>query len=100
MFSKKKKKEGETNANANAFSYCHVEVLLKLPLKGTKQRVEELRVEKVHHVGPMDPTKYPLPKTRLTLEFLRDIVHFRSRTNMVLSLFMFLLICLVIVNFF
>ena len=52
----------------------HVEGLLELPHEGTKQRVE-LRVEKVHHVGPVDPAKYPLPKTRLTLEFLRDIVH-------------------------
>ena len=77
----------------------HVEGLLKVPPEGTKQRVE-LRVEKVHHVGPVDPVKYPLPKTRLTLEFLRDIVHFRPRTNTVLSLFMFLLICLVIVIFF
>ena len=73
----------------------NVEGLLKLPPEGMKQRVE-LRVEKVHHVGPMDPTKYPLPNTRLNLEFLRDIVHFRPRTNTVLSLFMFLLICLVI----
>ncbi|CBI27958.3 unnamed protein product, partial [Vitis vinifera] len=58
----------------------HVEGLLKVPPEGTKQRVE-LRVEKVHHVGPVDPAKYPLPKTRLTLEFLRDFVHFRPRTN-------------------
>ena len=64
-----------------------------------KQRVE-LRVEKVHHVGPVDPAKNPLPKTRLTLEFLRDIVYFRPRTNTVLYLFMFLLICLVIVILF
>ena len=77
----------------------NVEGLLKLPPEGTKQMVE-LRVEKVHHVGPVDPAKYPLPKTRLTLEFLRDIVQFRPRTNTVLSLFMFLLICLVIVIFF
>ena len=72
---------------------------LQVIVEGTKQRVE-LRVENVHHVGPVDPAKYPLPKTRLTLEFLRDIVHFRPRTNTVLSLFMFLLICLVIVIFF
>ncbi|CBI38541.3 unnamed protein product, partial [Vitis vinifera] len=55
---------------------------LKVPPEGTKQRVE-FRVEKVHHVGPVDPAKYPLPKTRLTLEFLRVFVHFRSRTNMI-----------------
>ncbi|RYR66966.1 hypothetical protein Ahy_A03g013173 isoform B [Arachis hypogaea] len=45
-----------------------------------KQKVE-LRAQKVLHVGPVDPAKYPLPKTRLTLEFLRDFVHLRSRTN-------------------
>ena len=60
----------------------HVESSLKVPPEETKQRVE-FRVEKVHHVGPVDPAKYPLPKTRLTLEFLRVFVHFRSRTNMI-----------------
>ncbi|KAF5481908.1 hypothetical protein F2P56_002520 [Juglans regia] len=57
-----------------------VDGVLKLPPSGTKQKVE-LRVEKVVHVGPVDPAKYPLPKTRLTLEFLRDFVHLRPRTN-------------------
>ncbi|XP_042424771.1 asparagine--tRNA ligase, cytoplasmic 1-like [Zingiber officinale] len=57
-----------------------VEGELKKPPEGTKQRVE-LRVEKVLEVGPVDPAKYPLPKTRLTLEFLRDFVHLRARTN-------------------
>lgn len=59
-----------------------VDGVLKLPPSGTKQKVE-LRVEKVVHVGPVDPAKYPLPKTRLTLEFLRDFVHLRPRTNTV-----------------
>ncbi|KAK4280977.1 hypothetical protein QN277_012527 [Acacia crassicarpa] len=53
---------------------------LKLPPAGAKQKVE-LRAEKVLHVGPVDPAKYPLPKMRLTLEFLRDYVHLRPRTN-------------------
>ncbi|XP_058108629.1 asparagine--tRNA ligase, cytoplasmic 1-like [Magnolia sinica] len=57
-----------------------VEGELKKPPEGTKQSVE-LRVEKVLEVGPVDPVKYPLPKTRLTLEFLRDHVHMRPRTN-------------------
>ncbi|GLT79039.1 hypothetical protein SLA2020_505490 [Shorea laevis] len=57
-----------------------VDGILKVPPEGTKQRIE-LRVEKVIHVGPVDPAKYPLPKTRLTLEFLRDHLHLRSRTN-------------------
>ncbi|CAL5400174.1 unnamed protein product [Camellia sinensis] len=58
----------------------HVEGELKEPPEGAKQRIE-LRVEKVLEVGTVDPAKYPLPKTRLTLEFLRDCVHLRPRTN-------------------
>ncbi|XP_010921956.1 asparagine--tRNA ligase, cytoplasmic 1 [Elaeis guineensis] len=57
-----------------------VEGVLKKPPEGTKQSVE-LKVEQVLEVGPVDPSKYPLPKTRLTLEFLRDFVHLRARTN-------------------
>ncbi|BFG28933.1 hypothetical protein CerSpe_152070 [Prunus speciosa] len=57
-----------------------VDGVLKLPPDGKKQKVE-LRVEKVIHVGLVDPSKYPLPKTRLPLEFLRDYVHLRPRTN-------------------
>ncbi|XP_068656711.1 asparagine--tRNA ligase, cytoplasmic 3-like [Aristolochia californica] len=57
-----------------------VEGELKKPPAGTKQNVE-LRVEKVLKVGPVDPAKYPIPKTKLTLEFLRDVMHLRSRTN-------------------
>ncbi|KAK7358425.1 hypothetical protein VNO77_00353 [Canavalia gladiata] len=53
---------------------------LKLPPSGTKQKIE-LRADNIVHVGPVDPAKYPLPKMRLTLEFLRDFVHLRSRTN-------------------
>lgn len=59
-----------------------VEGVLKKPPEGTKQSVE-LKVEQVLEVGPVDPSKYPLPKTRLTLEFLRDFVHLRARTNTV-----------------
>ncbi|KAK8967144.1 Asparagine--tRNA ligase, cytoplasmic 1 [Platanthera guangdongensis] len=61
-----------------------VEGELKKPPEGVKQNVE-LRVEKVLEMGPVDPSKYPLPKTRLTLEFLRDFVHFRARTNTISS---------------
>ncbi|CAN8253024.1 unnamed protein product [Cochlearia groenlandica] len=59
-----------------------VDGFLKIPPegKGTKQKIE-LSVEKVVHVGTVDSTKYPIPKTKLTLEFLRDILHLRSRTN-------------------
>ncbi|KAI5664614.1 hypothetical protein M9H77_23937 [Catharanthus roseus] len=58
----------------------HLEGLLKEPPEGTKQKIE-LRVQKVFDVGTVDAAKYPLPKTKLTLEFLRDVVHLRSRTN-------------------
>ncbi|CAH2064848.1 unnamed protein product [Thlaspi arvense] len=48
--------------------------------KGTKQKIE-LSVEKVIHVGPVDPATYPIPKTKLTLERLREFLHLRPRTN-------------------
>nr|POF20309.1 asparagine--trna ligase, cytoplasmic 3 [Quercus suber] len=57
-----------------------VDSVLKLPPTGTRQKVE-LWVKKVIHVGQVDLAKYLLPKTRLTLEFLGDFVHLRSRTN-------------------
>ncbi|GAV62178.1 tRNA-synt_2 domain-containing protein/WHEP-TRS domain-containing protein/tRNA_anti domain-containing protein [Cephalotus follicularis] len=57
-----------------------VDGLLKMPPEGTKQKIE-LRVEQVLHVGTVDPSTYPIPKTKLTLEFLRDRIHFRPRTN-------------------
>lgn len=61
-----------------------VDGLLKMPPegKGTKQKIE-LSVEEVIHVGPVDPAKYPLPKTKLTLEKLREHLHLRPRTNTV-----------------
>ncbi|XAR53411.1 Asparagine--tRNA ligase [Bertholletia excelsa] len=58
----------------------HVEGELKVPPAGTKQNIE-LKVQKVLDVGTVEPAKYPLPKARLTLEFLRDYVHLRPRTN-------------------
>lgn len=58
----------------------HVEGMLKNPPEGTKQKIE-LRVEKVIDVGMVDPAKYPIPKTKLTLEFLRDRIPFRPKTN-------------------
>ncbi|XP_027068351.1 asparagine--tRNA ligase, cytoplasmic 1 isoform X2 [Coffea arabica] len=63
----------------------YVEGELKKPPEGTKQKIE-LKVLKVLDVGTVDAAKYPLPKTRLTLEFLRDFVHLRPRTNTVTTL--------------
>ncbi|KAK8602302.1 hypothetical protein V6N13_058053 [Hibiscus sabdariffa] len=62
-----------------------VDGILQVPPEGTKQKIE-LRVEKVVSVGEVDPAKYPIPKTKLTLEFLRDHLHLRSRTNTIAAL--------------
>ncbi|CAL9239886.1 unnamed protein product [Arabidopsis halleri] len=58
---------------------------LKIPPQGkaTKQKIE-LSAEKVIDVGTVDQhgkTPYPIPKTKLTLEYLRDHTNFRARTT-------------------
>ncbi|KAM7275848.1 hypothetical protein ACFE04_017714 [Oxalis oulophora] len=58
--------------------------MTKLPPEGTRQKIE-LRVEKVVAVGTVDTSTYPIPKTKLTLEFLRDRIPFRPRTNTISS---------------
>ncbi|KAJ0563372.1 putative asparagine--tRNA ligase [Helianthus annuus] len=65
----------------------HVEGVLQMPPedKQGKQAIE-MKVVKVLDVGSVDPAKYPLPKTRLTLEFLRDYVHLRPRTNTIAAI--------------
>ena len=50
--------------------------------EGTKQKVE-LRAQKILHIGPCDARDYPVAKTKLTLEYLRNHMHLRSRTNTV-----------------
>ncbi|KAJ7552285.1 hypothetical protein O6H91_06G048400 [Diphasiastrum complanatum] len=57
-----------------------VDGVLKQPPEGTKQKVE-LHVEKVLELGTVDSSKYPIAKTRLTLEHLRTFMHLRVRTN-------------------
>ncbi|CAN7006151.1 unnamed protein product [Brassica rapa subsp. trilocularis] len=59
-----------------------VDGCLKIPPegKGTKQKVE-LSVVEVIDVGTVDTATYPIPKTKLTLERLREFPHLRSRTN-------------------
>ncbi|XP_047072214.1 asparagine--tRNA ligase, cytoplasmic 3-like [Lolium rigidum] len=55
-------------------------VLEKLDGAKYKQLIE-LQVEKVIDVGEVDARVYPLPKTKHTLEGLRDIPHLRPRTD-------------------
>eukprot|EP00250_Pteridium_aquilinum_P014639 c22110_g1_i1 orf=386-2074(+) len=57
-----------------------VEGELKMPPEGTKQKVE-FKVTKILEIGPCDSSSYPIAKTKLSLEFLRNHLHLRSRTN-------------------
>ncbi|CAA7062509.1 unnamed protein product [Microthlaspi erraticum] len=59
-----------------------VDGYLKIPPEGkrTKQKIE-LSVEKVVFVGTVDKD-YPIHKTDLSLKYLRDYTHLRSRTNL------------------
>ena len=52
--------------------------LVDSPAKG--QRFE-LRVSEIQLVGEADPESYPLQKKGHTLEFLREILHLRPRSN-------------------
>ncbi|KAJ3267626.1 Asparaginyl-tRNA synthetase, partial [Blyttiomyces sp. JEL0837] len=60
---------------------CSVRLAGKLvDSKGGNQNVE-LKVESLEVLGGSDPEKYPLHKAKLPLEYLRELVHLRSRTK-------------------
>ncbi|KAI3967107.1 hypothetical protein MKW92_024851 [Papaver armeniacum] len=61
-----------------------VEGVLKESSIEGKHKIE-LQVEKLLHVGFVDSNKYPLSKTRLPLDFLRNYSHFRPRTTTLAS---------------
>ena len=46
----------------------------------------ELHVSKVLHVGPCDAAKYPIAKKKISLEFLREKIHLRTRTNTIAAI--------------
>ncbi|XP_008800991.2 asparagine--tRNA ligase, cytoplasmic 2-like [Phoenix dactylifera] len=58
-------------------------VLEEIP--SPSKHVVRLKVEKILHVGIVDIKKYPLAKTRLSLEFVRAYPHLRPRTTVVAS---------------
>ncbi|XP_024514931.1 asparagine--tRNA ligase, cytoplasmic 1 [Selaginella moellendorffii] len=62
-----------------------VEGELTQPPETAKKQKVELRAQKVLEVGPVDASKYPIAKGRHTLEFLRNLMHLRSRTNTISS---------------
>jgi asparaginyl-tRNA synthetase len=58
---------------------------VKEPPEGKKQSIE-LHVTEVLYVGPSDGKTYPVAKTKLTLEFMRSVIHFRIRTNTIAAI--------------
>ncbi|MBA0821498.1 hypothetical protein Goarm_018352, partial [Gossypium armourianum] len=50
-----------------------------------KQAIE-LKVEKILHIGTVEPDTYPLSRKRLPLDSLRDYPHIRPRTTTVASI--------------
>eukprot|EP00049_Salpingoeca_infusionum_P001600 m.49597 g.49597 ORF g.49597 m.49597 type:complete len:624 (+) comp11105_c0_seq3:45-1916(+) len=90
--------DGSTAKNLQCMVYKEAHDLSKLIATGTsllirgevkaapaesKQKIE-LHVtspDQILFFGGCDPTTYPVPKTKLTLEFLRTIIHLRTRTS-------------------
>ena len=57
-----------------------IEGKLKLSPKNTNQLLE-LETTKILHVGKCDGHRYPIAKKKITMEFLREKLHLRARTN-------------------
>ena len=49
---------------------------------GTKQPIE-LKVARICHVGECEGASYPMAKKKQSMEFLRDNLHLRPRTNVI-----------------
>ena len=62
-----------------------VEGVMKTPPEGASQIVE-LHVTKVLHLGPCDAATYPIAKKKISLEFLREKIHLRTRTNTIAAI--------------
>jgi len=53
----------------------------QLVVSPAKGQTVEVKVSKLEILGDSDPEKYPLQPKKHSMEFLREIAHFRSRTN-------------------
>ena len=58
---------------------------VKEPPEGKKQNIE-VHATEVLFAGPSDAKTYPVAKTKLSLEFLRSVIHFRIRTNTIAAI--------------
>lgn len=55
-----------------------IEGTLRQPASPVKHRIA-LKAEKILHVGIVDAANYPLPKSRLPLDYMRSYPHLRPR---------------------
>ncbi|EKX36778.1 hypothetical protein GUITHDRAFT_97505 [Guillardia theta CCMP2712] len=62
-----------------------VEGELKAAPAESKQKTE-LHVSKMLHVGTCEAAAYPIAKSKLSLEFLREKIHLRVRTNTIAAI--------------
>lgn len=46
----------------------------------------ELKGKEILHVGPCDPSAYPIAKKKTSFEFLREKMHLRVRTNTIAAI--------------
>eukprot|EP00286_Rhodomonas_abbreviata_P016239 CAMPEP_0181326586 /NCGR_PEP_ID=MMETSP1101-20121128/21588_1 /TAXON_ID=46948 /ORGANISM="Rhodomonas abbreviata, Strain Caron Lab Isolate" /LENGTH=604 /DNA_ID=CAMNT_0023435071 /DNA_START=41 /DNA_END=1855 /DNA_ORIENTATION=+ len=62
-----------------------VEGEMKAAPEGSKQ-VAELHATKILHLGHCEARSYPMAKSKLSLEFLREKIHLRCRTNTIAAI--------------
>lgn len=60
-------------------------IIKKSPDTASLQTIE-LHALEILYVGKSDPLKYPISKKKITMEFLREKLHLRSRTNTIAAL--------------
>lgn len=60
---------------------CSVEVIGDIVASPGGQQKVEIKAREFRVVGTCDPESYPLQKKKHSLEFLREVMHLRPRTN-------------------
>ena len=63
-----------------------IEGEIKLPPESAKGQVIEMHATRVVQVGKCDANTYPIAKKKQTLEYLREKIHMRPRTNTIQSI--------------